>query len=275
MNRPDDLPDFANPPLREVSLGIQFSNLGAFRTIHSGAIWEAFRSSYPNVEEQPPLEPKFEVFGRQAGPNMPSIRFYDAISTPPRYWFLSEDRRNLLQFQSDRFHLNWRKFEDSTEYPRYESLKQQFIDSFSKLNSAIRDLSLGAIDVSQCEISYINQIYGPSKSHGVHTTPGRIFCIFDDKKLFDALKPEQVNMSWSSLLLREAMPVGRLHGHVAPQIDQAGAQTFRLTLTVRGLPASPTLDGSLDFFDWGREIIVKAFTNITTKEMHQTWERRK
>ena len=62
MPRPPDLPDFDNPPLVEVVLSVQFSDLQSYRTVHPGLLWERkFRESFPEFAEQPPLDPLFET----------------------------------------------------------------------------------------------------------------------------------------------------------------------------------------------------------------------
>ena len=37
--RPEDLPDFRDPPLVEVVLGVQFATVAGFGSVHAGLLW--------------------------------------------------------------------------------------------------------------------------------------------------------------------------------------------------------------------------------------------
>lgn len=49
---------------------------------------------------------------------------------------------------------------------------------------------------------------------------------------------------------------------------------YVLTLTVRGMASSPDVEGVLEFADYGRDLIVRTFRDITTDEMHKEWQLR-
>ena len=40
MNRPKDLPEYDNPPINEVVLGVQFSTPEGYRQIYADEIWK-------------------------------------------------------------------------------------------------------------------------------------------------------------------------------------------------------------------------------------------
>ena len=63
MIRPSHLPVFSNPPLDEVVLGIQFTPVSSYTSVHGNDVWALFREEFPLVQEHPALEPKFETFG--------------------------------------------------------------------------------------------------------------------------------------------------------------------------------------------------------------------
>jgi hypothetical protein len=66
---------------------------------------------------------------------------------------------------------------------------------------------------------------------------------------------------------RDGAFVGRLHATVQSVLRLTdGAQMFVLDLTARGQIGSGT-----DFFDLGREWIVRSFKELTTPEMHKVW----
>ena len=110
-DRPVDLPEFEKPPVVEVVLGIQFSELRRYRTFHAGLLWgEKFRKAgFPKCVERPSLDPAFETFGAP-GRNESRLQLIQMPGPEvPRLWFINHDETELVQIQSDRFLHNWRK----------------------------------------------------------------------------------------------------------------------------------------------------------------------
>ena len=68
-------------------------------------------------------------------------------------------------------------------------------------------------------------------------------------------------------------PIGRLFLALSPVASGDKQRLIRLELTARGTPVTPDLEGVEKFFDLGRETIVRAFTAVTTKTMHDQWKR--
>ncbi|MFD1381016.1 TIGR04255 family protein [Fodinicurvata halophila] len=125
--RPGHLPDFTSPPLIEVALGVQFTPLENLQTLHGGIIWEAYKDKYPYTKELPPLPHVLETFGRrQVHSSIPFKLSLQDRPDVPRYWFISENNDQLIQIQKDRFLQNWRKESSKAEYPRYESIREDF-----------------------------------------------------------------------------------------------------------------------------------------------------
>jgi hypothetical protein len=68
--------------------------------------------------------------------------------------------------------------------------------------------------------------------------------------------------------------LGRLYIEFKPAVrHDDGKRVIVLTLTARGAPASPKIVGVLDWFDLGREWIVRGFTDFTADAMHKQWGR--
>ena len=122
-SRPADLPEFRAPPLSEFVVGVQFAPIPGYSSIDARAIWELFRSEFPIVQEQTPLPPQFETFGGGQSSGF-QIQF-GTVAGPMRLWFVGEQNNHLLQFQPDRFLLNWRR-SDQGSYPRYEVIADRF-----------------------------------------------------------------------------------------------------------------------------------------------------
>ena len=106
---PRNLPDFANPPLAEVALSVQFEPLEQLRTAQIGLLWGEFRQRFPVTEEHAPLDSVIERFGvSRTSVLEPRLQM---LETPPvpRVWFLNEAGTELIQVQQERFIHNWRR----------------------------------------------------------------------------------------------------------------------------------------------------------------------
>ncbi len=108
-SRSEQLPSFDRPPVVEVVLSVQFEPLVSLHTPQLGLLWKEFEARFPKTEDQPPLPPSIEQFGRRSMPPVSfSIQEIDG-ATPPRVWFLNREETELIQVQQDRFIVNWRQ----------------------------------------------------------------------------------------------------------------------------------------------------------------------
>ncbi len=275
-DRPKDLPDFVEPPLEEVVLSIQFNELPDYRTVHAGLLWkQQFRNRYPLFSEHPPLQTVFETFGNAA--NQPIQLQISAVAGPkvPRLWFMNKDLSELIQIQSDRFSHNWRKVATGEEYPRYEKIKSLYLQEIDALVDFIEAESLGSLLPNQCEITYVNHIKAPDD-----LSPAEVFTQLSDdlSEIVEApvkAKRETFGFNTTSVLFdAQSTPIGRLHVAMQTVFDQDGKRLFRCDLTARGAPKSSDIKSVSEFLDLGREIVVRHFTAITTKRMHDVWGRK-
>lgn len=270
MTRPKDLPDFTNPPLNEVLLGLQFNQVRGYQQIYARDVWELFRNNFPRVEEQIPLPPAFETFGL---PYQTHLNI--GIASGPmhdRFWFLSESRDEIIQFQSDRLLHNWRKVGDqSNVYPRFENMIEKFTEEARSLAGYFSSLGPDKTDVfsvNQCEVSYINHIY-PSDS-GETSQPGFWLNFVD----VEQRKLDDFNIVFRELILGDnGRPNGRIICEARSALDQKGQKIIALNITARGAPVEPNLTAALDFLKRGREMIVRMFAAVTTDSAHKIWGR--
>jgi uncharacterized protein (TIGR04255 family) len=263
MTRPEHLPDFTNPPLDEVVLGIQFSPVTSYSSVHARDIWELFKDEYPIVQEQPLLNPQFETFG--GGNIQPNIQFQIGISpVGSRLWFISDDDSHLLQFQRDRFLTNWRKRPKTNPYPRYEVIAERFEKSLGALERNFAENFSCSMDRYQAELIYISII--PVESFA---DAARWFSLWND----GILNIEGMNASFSEVIKDEsARPHARLFHEIQSVFSVDGKhKAFKLTLTFRGKPAGNDVGSAMEFLWKGREAIVLRFAQITTDQAHQMW----
>lgn len=98
----------SEPPIVEVACGFLFADIAGLDPVAAGAYWSERRVDYPAHQVHPKIEDP-------APPG--SVEFF----TNPllRTWLTSVRNDFVIQIQSDRFYLNWRKTDAA--YPRFSS----------------------------------------------------------------------------------------------------------------------------------------------------------
>lgn len=275
MNRPHNLPDYRRPPLTEVALSVQFNAIASLLTPQLGLLWADFRDRFPRTEEHPPIVPQIEQFGRGAAPrNVPPIQVTERPETP-RCWFLNEAGNELIQVQKDRFIVNWRKNNDTSHYPRYEQLQERFRSDFGIFERFLQRQNLGKPQIHQCEVTYVNHLLS-GEGWNEHGQLEQVISLWSGDQSEEFLPdPEEVRFASQYIIPDDqGQPIGRLHINLQPAfLIKEDRPVFILTLVARGKPLGQNVDGAIRFLDLGREWIVRGFTSITTKSMHQIWER--
>ncbi len=265
--RPEHLPDFSHPPLNEVLVGVQFAPPIGYQQIYSGDVWNLFRKEYPKVTEQPPLEPAFETFGLPSTSSIGQFKFLTG-AIYSRFWFLSEDESELIQFQQDRFLHNWRESVDSPSvYPRFETMISKFKNELSNLQNYMLGISSQPLSINQCEVSYVNHIIISDASE---RSPHKWLHFYNLK----GEVPEDINFSFREVIHNDdGKPRGRLIVEAITGMNVKNQKIIRLTLTVRGAPKENTIDAALELLSDGRNIIVTKFAELTTDYAHKKWGR--
>ena len=281
-DRPFDLPEFDDPPVVEVVLSVQFSELREYRTVHAGLLWHRkFRDAFQIFSEHPPIGAAFETFGPQST-GEDRLRITQVPGPPvPRLWFINGDRTELIQFQADRFIHNWRKVQRGTEYPRYEAIRRNFFTELAEVQSFLEEENIGQIEPNQCEITYVNHVTLPN-DEDIRVQPERALRLWSGVDLDPSDQAarlpqlEDARFATRYIIQDEAgKPLGRLLVTAQPVLAENERPVIRLDLTARGAPASSNMDAVVNFFNLGRETIVRGFTAITTPEMHKIWRRTK
>lgn len=271
MVRPNDLPDFENPPVIETVLSAQFHPLSQMRAAHFGLFWNQIRDRYPKTEERSPLDTVVERFPEPVKRRL-ALEFPIQETPPlPRFWFVHRNENELLQVQADRFIRNWRKTGEGDAYPRYERVREWFDRDFLEFQDFASRENLGAIEVNQCEVTYVNHIMA-GDGWTSHEDLDKVLTVWTQPVAPVPGRAEDAILH-ARFPIKDAAgrPVGRLHVDVQAALRNADAkQMFVVNLTARGM-----LGSSTEFFDLGREWIVRSFTEITTAEMHKVWKRRR
>jgi uncharacterized protein (TIGR04255 family) len=263
-----DLVTFANPPVAEVALSIQFAKPLTDDARTLGDFWPLIRTAFPRLQQQPAMPRMSEDFGPL---QPPQIQFL-AQAPPTRIWFLNDDESRLLQVQPDRFTANWRRTAAETPYPRYRELRQEYEQLLSAFVEAVHPEEEVVPD--WCEVTYVNHILG--EPGGTAPELSEITNLVRDPADTSVLPElEDVQLIERFLIRAEdepREPTGRLHIAAAPAIrtlDQVPLQ--QLTLTARGKASDSDIASGLAFLDRGRNLIVRGFREITTPAMHERW----
>lgn len=267
------LAEFERPPLVEVAASVQFPELGAFHVAHLGALWLEFRDQYPTVQQHHPLDQVVEQFDR---PRRARSGLTVTSAMPvPRLWFVNESGAQIVQVQSDRLVVNWKRVRGADAYPRYEGIKSEFERVFGIATSFFEAHNLDAPQPSQVELTYVNALVSDNGDAGTKDWLHKVLTNWADGSS-DAtdVELEEVTLRSQSVLMVSGAPAGRLYVDVSPGVAAVdGKKTYMLSLTVRGAPKSPTLAGATEFLDFAHRVVIDAFLRVTTEAAHFSWGR--
>ena len=255
-----ELPDFTDPPLKEVAIGVQFQPLPNFTQAGVGYFWNKIRSKYPKTQDQPRLESQGLEFGLR---EQNSFQIEILGSAPiHRAWFTSADDQDLLQIQEDRLIHNWRY--NKATYPHFPSLLERFLSDLQVLEAAANELDIAPVCYLSAEVTYVNWIQQAQSSgfleFGPDLSPALGLCTnqswagqFSMTTPFDA----QAN------LIARKQPGLRSGSEMEEGVG--------LTLTYQAqIQERSQLDAVLLA---GRQAIDSAFLDLTNDEMQASWGR--
>jgi len=266
MQRPHDLPDFSNPPLDEVVLGVQFAPVPKYSSVASREVWGLFKNAFPIVEEHLLLSPQFETFGG-ANPLPDLSSFLEQPPVGTRLWFLSQDLNHLIQFQPDRFITNWRRTANALPYARFETIADSFEKNLLLLAEHFKAAFNYQVEINQAEVTYINLI-----PVGEFAEAGRWFSICNS----GSGDVEAIRNNFVQVVTDGG---GKPYARFVTEIESvfllpARKKAFKMSLAFKGKPEASDIPSAIEFLRDGRERIVKQFCDITTAEAHESWGRR-
>jgi uncharacterized protein (TIGR04255 family) len=264
--RPADLPDYRNPPIDELAIGVQFPAIENFYDTHVMLYWEKVRNDYPKAENQLRIEGPIE--SGEAQPVQPlQISFPLSVPSQGRMWFISEHDDYIIQVQNTRFVQNWRK--RGTEYPHFEEVWGLFESHYDDFKGVLDENGLAQPATQQVEITYINWVAGlpPSRflKFGTETSVRAHGMTYD---------PEDQAFNLRYRLDSNGEVVERLYVQCQPatrpqEPDTKGAA---LILVYRAAnPSGLTAQQVKEYANFGHTTIVNAFTDLTTPDAHKIW----
>ena len=264
-SRPPGLPDYQNPPIDEVAIGVQFPPLDNFHDAHAGLYWQKVRQNYPKVENQPRIEGPIE--SEDSGPSKPiSIQIPIGVSQN-RTWLISDNDEYLIQVQNTRFVQNWRR--RGTTYPHFEDIWGLFYDHYQKFKELLDSEGLPSPLVQQVEVTYINWITGLSPSRFLRSGSVTGISAYERQ-----VEPEDQALNMRYRLDLHAEIIERLYVQCQPAIrrQEPEIKGSQFALTYKAAKVGGLTDGEVQSYaEAGRVIVVNAFTDLTTSEAHDIW----
>lgn len=273
--RPNDLPEFDDPPVAEVLMGFQFGTEHPLQAVHVGPYWQLIRDVFTRHEQQPPLHLREEDFAESSFKAMGAeLQLLTGAPPLPRFWFLDDSGNRLIQLQQQMFLHNWRKVSGVEEYPRFETIWKEFDHRWQEFRKFLSDTGLGKPRTTVAELTYVN-----------HLQRGRCWEDMSDAQgLFNfaverqpAFLPVSESFTWSGTFVPRS-GAGRLHVEVGPAIlTRDNTSIFRFVLTARGpVGAGENEQGETEkWFHEARQWIVRGFTDLTSARAHKLWKRKK
>ncbi len=252
----DSLPKFRKPPVIEAYCAVYFRDLMDLNAPHLGAFWEPIRGEFPFTETQPALPPLF-----MSNPVGTGVLFQSPSMDFPRSWFLSKDKTILIQIQRDRLIVNWRKTDEDSAYPSFDTVKQKFDTVFGLFKSVINTQLAGEIHITGIETGYVNNIV---------TDKCRI------NQIIPALNPQllinDADCDSSSVNFWSSFEFPKNKGGITIHINTLGANVIRVNIISRWI-AEISEVAAQEWLNYAHMRNVTAFAACTSDKMHNVWER--
>jgi len=241
---------FAKSPLTEVICGVEF-NAAEFSSVHFGLYWQTIRDKFPN----PPLD----------RPPIGTIEFLPILPSLRRVWFESEDRKQLLQLQANRFHYNWRRQEEEDRYPHFQEIYPRFVQEWQLFQEWWLSAESTPLQPIRYELSYINQI---DKNFGWNS-------VDDHKKIFRFITERFDDLSLKPRIFDFdlELELKDTTGNLSVRLHQGVKPNDNMPVIILELTASTTatdIDNKI-WFDLAHKSTVETFLSLITDNIKDEW----
>jgi uncharacterized protein (TIGR04255 family) len=253
------LPAFDAPPVVEVAVGIEFLPIDELNTVELIRLHDTWKDDFPSIR----LQPEVPSANRLAS-QLPS--YFEAGVQPVRLWSLTADENLLVQVQADRLVVNWRRMAGDAAYPRYETLRRDFVRRWAQLNEHLELIAAPDVRPLVADVTYVNVINYDADA--------------DPATVLNFLQPSP------GLLPAQALQVQRVTLFPSGASEDGGG-----TLSITGVVEAPgrlrldvaarirlEVDGRLidplEALDRAHVLGVEAFVACTSEVMQRRWGRR-
>ena len=252
---------FEAPPINEVVCGLMFEPVQELLTPYLGSLWERYKPAFSACKELAPLSTVIE--GTAVGEI--ELQVLD-LPPMPRIWFEDPEGNGLIQVQRERFHYNWRRRSSEDEYPHFETVYALFKEKLAIFRCFLGELRTSELVLKQFELTYINLIDLSERPNSVLDL-GEVFSDFSWRRHEGRLEPESAN--WR-VVFRLPGGHGRLDVTVRSAVRTSdGKPMILFDLTARGIGDDRTLEGIDDWFRMAHNTIVRAFVELTSRDIQK------
>ncbi len=258
------LPEFERPPLIETVIGFQFHPLRLLTAAHLGLFWQAIRGEWPHAAETEAMGQIAEQLEPASSWVQPGLEV--KLTPSVRLRFTNDTGDRMIQVENGWLVLNWRRNASSTEYPRFERIRECFEEVRRQFDHFLSEQDMGSVEPNLWEVNYINAIPRTSLWERPADWPRLLPRLLAPASLSSVEELQTATASWSFTL---AGAQGRLritseHG----QIDEQ-QEALLLSLVARG-PARSAQE-VVEGLERGHVAIVRSFEEITSAEAHAHW----
>lgn len=257
-------------------MSLQFVAGAEINAAHLGGFWYVQRAKFPYTKVAPPIEPASDDFGA-AHWVPPAVRFELRNVPNPRIQMQSDDSEWLLQIQSDRLVVNWRK---KTEvYPRFAVALNRFIAAMNDWSSYLDDLGIEVDWSGPWDLTYVNQVADRDLCENLEDWRALLPGVWSNPPTTDAdfsLKGLAGRLVWDHPAQRARLYVDThpLRAHESPDC------TLGIQLSARGpIDRSTPSDTQSEernireHFEIGHQMIVHQFDTMISEKAKTHWGR--
>ena len=249
--------DFKTPPVVEAGIAVYFESVPFLNNINLTArafeLVSAFGFKMPNLEQTLYIEMRDET---EVPKSVQNFSFSQGVQkTGIR--ITSSDGTSRLDIQDNRFGYTWVQQNDC-DYPRYEELKNTFVEKFNIFCNGVPTLGVISPKITQAGIQYVNLLDDDN---------GNAYELLNLIDLESFRNHEAIHF-YTRQRLTEKEEIGRLYlafdtvtnFENTKSGDLEQKRKLKFALTFRGKPKENGIDGLANFIDRGRESIVNTFS---------------
>ena len=250
---------FENPPINELVIATYFNPpLFTLRSEHVGLFWSRIRDEFAAVEQQAPVGGA-EAFEQLSGEFFPM----------PRFWFVADDKINLIQLQKNAFMLNWRRRD--AEYPHFaENLKPAF-DKYYRIfeDFAREDVGIQDIKIDLCELTYINTIEACEYWRGPQETARVIPSFVLPETGIETSAAPAFNCTYVYVVSKDLqLRVGIRNGEATAK---QGTPMLVIEIKATGRLGQVGKSAADAWFERAHDAIIACFVGMTSKDIQHTY----
>lgn len=266
---PDRDIQYERPPVIERVIGVQFDPLKGLSSGNFGKFWSTLdQTEWPISTDAQELPLQYEHFGEGAqfplDPHTLQLQFSQVPRLRVQIRNALKDR--IIQLQNGRFHLNWLRAGGDVDYPRFPTIKSEFLNHWQQFRQFSEQQSLGNLKPNQWEVTYLN-----------HIPQGPIWNSPEDWSFFkplDSVSPkasplplQNFNGEWSYEIPEQK---GRLHVRWQ-HTSRNETKLIVITMTARGPLSGESVEELTDGLDCGRRHIVESFASLMDDKANAYW----